>query len=82
MIMASAEFVKELMDNADFKKMLKSMHDDTTNMIKDLLDSHTKRIEEMERKHPGGPLEWQAGYQARPCTHKKHPNHVFFQVPK
>ena len=49
--MASAEFVKELMDNADFKKMLKSMHDDTTNMIKDLLDSHTKRIEEMERKH-------------------------------
>ena len=34
MIMASAEFVKELMDNADFKKMLKSMHHDTTNMIK------------------------------------------------
>ena len=49
--MASADFVKELMVNDDFKKMLKSMHEDTTNTIKELLDSHTKRIEEMEKKH-------------------------------
>ena len=26
----------------------------------------------------GGALKWQEGYQARPWSHKKHPNHVFF----
>ena len=27
----------------------------------------------------GEGLKWQEGYQARPWTHKKHPNHVFFR---
>ena len=32
---------------------------------------------------PGeGALEWQEGYQARPWTHKKHPNHVLFRYEK
>ena len=43
--MASAEFVKELKVNDDFQKIMKSMHDNTTNMIKDLSDTHTIQIE-------------------------------------
>ena len=49
--MATKEFVKELMDNDDFKNMMKSVHEDTTKMIKNLLDNHTKRMEEMEMRH-------------------------------
>ena len=49
--MATETFLKELMENADFKLMMKSMHEDTTKVIKDLLDTHTKRIEEMEKPH-------------------------------
>ena len=49
--MATETFVKELMENADFKLMMKSMHENTTKVIRDLLDTHTKRIEEMEKTH-------------------------------
>ena len=48
--MATGEFVKELMENDDFKKMLKSMNEETAKVIKESLDSHTSRIEEMEKK--------------------------------
>ena len=48
--MATGEFVKELMENDDFKKMLKSMNEETAKVIKESLESHTSRIEEMEKK--------------------------------
>ena len=47
--MATETFVKELMENANFKLMMQSMHENTTKVIRDLLDTHTKRIEEMEK---------------------------------
>ena len=48
--MATGEFVKELMENDDFKNMLKTMNEETAKVIKESLDSHTSRIEEMEKK--------------------------------
>ena len=48
--MATGEFVKELLENDDFKNMLKSMNEETVKVIKESLDNHTSRIEEMEKK--------------------------------
>lgn len=48
--MATGEFVKELMENEDFKNMLRSLNEETVKVIKESLNNHTSRIEEMEKK--------------------------------
>ena len=49
--MTTTEFVKELLENDNIKKLLKTMNENTARVIKDSLDGHTKRIEEMEWRH-------------------------------
>ena len=64
-IMATTEFVKQLLENDNFKKLLKSMNEDTARVIKDNLDGHTKRTEEMERRHLKRIEDMESEHQAK-----------------